>query len=345
MKKNIFILFIIFVLTNSFLINKAYGDLSAHDVYIGVLAALKAFISNLVQTTFTGVYNALTQGIQNFIMQPIQNLVYTAQNAVYNLGNMVIGKITDTIQHSISGLLDQAYQGLLAPLMGQMGQFFGQVGNMFTQTLGKLVSKPLENVLNIKNYLESLTGKLPLSVQNAVSNLFDEEGLLGWYYMAPELAKNHIYENLYKIYKAQRKVEEASFDPMSVIETVSDRTTGVVDTGIFKVFHEEQEGKSKPKPAPSPKPSKPSAPTQGDSTKAQSNAIKILSNIIKFLFSALMIISGGLLIFSGIKYATGWGSVQEIHKSLLYLIIGIVLLATSFFIPNLIKSFIESSIK
>ena len=81
--------------------------------------------------------------------------------------------------------------------------------------------------------------------------------------------------------------------------------------------------------------------------KAEKEIMKILGNIIKFAFSVLMILGSALLIYLGILYILGKTKVKEdnIHKAILYLILGIVLLITSFFIPNIIKNFIESSIK
>ncbi len=78
---------------------------------------------------------------------------------------------------------------------------------------------------------------------------------------------------------------------------------------------------------------------------AQVKLLKILGNIIKFLFSVLMLIGSALLIFLGIKYIGNWGKAEELHKSILYLIGGIVLLIVSLFLPNLIKNFIENAIK
>ncbi len=77
----------------------------------------------------------------------------------------------------------------------------------------------------------------------------------------------------------------------------------------------------------------------------QAKILRILGNIIRFLFSALMIIASIYLVIYGIKYMIVKGKVEELHKALLYLIIGIVLLITSLFIPNLIKNFIESLIQ
>ena len=81
--------------------------------------------------------------------------------------------------------------------------------------------------------------------------------------------------------------------------------------------------------------------------QVQGEITRILSNIIRFAFSVLMILASGLLIFLGIMYILGKTKVKEvdIHKAILYLVLGIVLLITSFFIPNIIKNFIETSIK
>lgn len=76
----------------------------------------------------------------------------------------------------------------------------------------------------------------------------------------------------------------------------------------------------------------------------QDRSMNILSNIIQFLFQVFMLIGSALFIFLGIKYITSQKNIVQLHQYLLYLIIGITLLITSFFIPNLIKNFIESSI-
>jgi len=86
--------------------------------------------------------------------------------------------------------------------------------------------------------------------------------------------------------------------------------------------------------------------------KIQDDILKILGNIIRFLFSVLMILASLLLIILGIflivsgkeKYRI-LGQEIEARKAFLYLILGIILLILSFFIPNLIKNFIETSIK
>jgi len=80
--------------------------------------------------------------------------------------------------------------------------------------------------------------------------------------------------------------------------------------------------------------------------RAEAEILRVLGNIIKFIFSILMLGAGALLIYLGILYITGKTKVGEgtINKAILYLVLGVVLLITSFFIPNLIKSFIESSI-
>ncbi len=74
-------------------------------------------------------------------------------------------------------------------------------------------------------------------------------------------------------------------------------------------------------------------------------SMKIILNIIRFLFTFLMILSSALLIFLGIKYMMAKEKVEEIHRSFIFLILGIVLLITSFFIPNFIKSFVENAIQ
>jgi hypothetical protein len=80
--------------------------------------------------------------------------------------------------------------------------------------------------------------------------------------------------------------------------------------------------------------------------EAEAGILRVLGNIIKFLFSILIFGASALFIYLGILYITGRTQTGEgtINKAILYLVLGIVLLITSFFIPNLIKSFIENSI-
>jgi len=86
--------------------------------------------------------------------------------------------------------------------------------------------------------------------------------------------------------------------------------------------------------------------------RVEANVLKIFSNTIRFLFSVLMILGSLLLIILGIflivsgkeKYKV-LGQEIEARQAFLYLIFGIVLLILSFFIPNLIKNFIETSIR
>jgi succinate dehydrogenase hydrophobic anchor subunit len=75
--------------------------------------------------------------------------------------------------------------------------------------------------------------------------------------------------------------------------------------------------------------------------KIQDEVFRILRNIIMFLFSALMLLSGLVLLFLGVKYIFAKGDVKELHKMLLYVVLGIILLASSFFVPNLLKNLIE----
>jgi hypothetical protein len=81
--------------------------------------------------------------------------------------------------------------------------------------------------------------------------------------------------------------------------------------------------------------------------KAESEILRIFGNFIKFLFSFLILLASTLLIYLGISYISGRTQIggETIHKAILFLVFGVILLITAFFIPNLIKSFIESSIK
>jgi len=86
---------------------------------------------------------------------------------------------------------------------------------------------------------------------------------------------------------------------------------------------------------------------QSSIDKAEAQILRIFGNIIKFLFSILMLGASALFIYLGILYVLGKEKIKEetTGKAILYLVLGIVLLITSFFIPNLIKNFIESSIR
>lgn len=79
-------------------------------------------------------------------------------------------------------------------------------------------------------------------------------------------------------------------------------------------------------------------------------AVKIILNIIKFLFVVFLIISTILTIYLGILYIVMgkteinvMGTNIDLRKSLVYLVIGIVFLFISFYVPNFIRSFIESA--
>lgn len=72
---------------------------------------------------------------------------------------------------------------------------------------------------------------------------------------------------------------------------------------------------------------------------------RIITNIIRFVFTVLMLAGSAILIFLGIKYIFAKEKVEDLHKSLMYVILGIVLLIISFFVPNLIKNFIETNIQ
>jgi len=76
--------------------------------------------------------------------------------------------------------------------------------------------------------------------------------------------------------------------------------------------------------------------------KIEKEVFRILGNIIRFAFSALMLLGSLVLIFLGLKYIFAKGEVKELHQSFLYVILGLILLVSSFFIPNLLKNFIES---
>lgn len=76
--------------------------------------------------------------------------------------------------------------------------------------------------------------------------------------------------------------------------------------------------------------------------KIQKEIFRILGNIIRFAFSALMLFSGLVLIFLGLKYIFAKGEIKELHQTFLYVILGLLLLVSSFFLPNLLKNLIES---
>lgn len=72
---------------------------------------------------------------------------------------------------------------------------------------------------------------------------------------------------------------------------------------------------------------------------------KIIKNIISFMFSLFLMLSIPILIFLGIRYISGWGEARELNKLLFYVIIGVVILVLSLFVPNLIKNFFDNIIR
>ncbi len=74
------------------------------------------------------------------------------------------------------------------------------------------------------------------------------------------------------------------------------------------------------------------------------NVFKIIKQIISFMFSLFLMLSIPILIFLGIKYISGWGEARELNKLLFYVVIGVVILVLSLFIPNLIKNFFDNII-
>ncbi|GIW65150.1 MAG: hypothetical protein KatS3mg093_129 [Candidatus Parcubacteria bacterium] len=86
--------------------------------------------------------------------------------------------------------------------------------------------------------------------------------------------------------------------------------------------------------------------------RAQNYIITIIERIIRFLFSVFIIVSSILLIYLGILYIV-FGKTEakvidqsiDLRKSFLFIIIGLAILILSFFFPNIIKNFIENTIK
>jgi len=81
-----------------------------------------------------------------------------------------------------------------------------------------------------------------------------------------------------------------------------------------------------------------------DSIQAvEQKVIKIIRNIIVFLFNVFLLFASFMFIWLGIQYISGKSQIhgEIIHKAILYVVLGIILLILSFFIPNLIKSFLE----
>lgn len=83
---------------------------------------------------------------------------------------------------------------------------------------------------------------------------------------------------------------------------------------------------------------------------AKDKIVKIISNIINFLFAVLMVFASIALIWLGIL-AIVFGKQEiklvnttlDIRQAIIYLVLGIVFLVLSFFIPNIIKNFVEES--
>lgn len=82
--------------------------------------------------------------------------------------------------------------------------------------------------------------------------------------------------------------------------------------------------------------------------QAQNYIVGVISNILRFLFAVLMIVASIMFIWLGINYILGrmevGGQKLQTRQALLYLVLGIVLLILSFFIPNIIRDFVRSNI-
>lgn len=76
--------------------------------------------------------------------------------------------------------------------------------------------------------------------------------------------------------------------------------------------------------------------------KIQDYVLKVLGRLIRFAFSLILFISSGILIFLGFKYFFSKGDVKELHKTFLYVILGLILLFAALFVPNLLRNFLES---
>jgi len=77
----------------------------------------------------------------------------------------------------------------------------------------------------------------------------------------------------------------------------------------------------------------------------QNRLFTIFKNLITFLFQVLFLLSSIVLIYLGILYILGKTNIagkNNLNISILYVVLGIVLLILSFFIPNFIKSFFQS---
>jgi hypothetical protein len=76
----------------------------------------------------------------------------------------------------------------------------------------------------------------------------------------------------------------------------------------------------------------------------QNRLFTIFKNLITFLFQVLFLLSSIVLIYLGILYILGKTNIagkNNLNISILYVVLGIVLLILSFFIPNFIKSFFQ----
>lgn len=70
---------------------------------------------------------------------------------------------------------------------------------------------------------------------------------------------------------------------------------------------------------------------------------EILLNIIKFLTQAGTLLAAIILVILGLRYAyeSRSGATEKLRQFLIYVIIGLVLLILSIFIPNMLKAFLE----
>lgn len=75
----------------------------------------------------------------------------------------------------------------------------------------------------------------------------------------------------------------------------------------------------------------------------EKSALEILRRVYTFIFSGLFLGSGALFLYLAFKnylFSKGSESIKEANKMILYIVLGLIFLVSSTFVPNLVLNFL-----
>lgn len=70
-------------------------------------------------------------------------------------------------------------------------------------------------------------------------------------------------------------------------------------------------------------------------------ALEFVEKVSRLLYLLGLAFSVLMIMIAGYQYVSSQGKVSEIHRSLAYIVVGIIVIIISFSLPVLIKSFIQ----